>query len=235
MLKGLIERFVLFTATVRRAVVRFLRARLTGPCGVLLALPVKTLACLNFVGTVSIVFSTTRRMDAGSFGGACCSLAMLCVQLGTRVDTDEEMATTFADIMTGTLRQKRKTLHDLLTFSGAGLACIGAAVDISPRVLGVAGEEANVTDALAGATLAALALRLYFARPFDGEDPLHVAYDLLLHDVGTTAQASAIVTRGASSFLTFLVASSLFGQFAANTAQLCRGLGEDGEQTEDQP
>ena len=82
MLRNLLERAVLFTAKARRFVVRFLRARAPAPCGVLLAVPVKTLAALNFVGTVCIIFGTARKMDASSFGGTCCALCVLCVVLG---------------------------------------------------------------------------------------------------------------------------------------------------------
>ena len=140
-----------------------------------------------------------------------------------RIATDERMTETFGGIMTGTLRQKTRALHDGLLYGAAGLASIGFAVMGAERVAEHVSDVApplDTTDVVCLLALGALALQVLCASPFDADDPAHLAFAVFAHDWSALAQAVAVSTRGARSFASLLVVACLVVAHVAHAAQL---------------
>ena len=216
-------RAVLLFSTVRQYLLRQLKTRAPLVTAALHAVPVKTLAFLNGAGVVSVIFASVQKVQLDTFGAACGALACLLLTLSMRIATDERMTETFGAIMTGTLRQKTRALHDGLLYGAAGLASIGFAVMGAERVAEHVSDVApplDTTDVVCLLALCALALQVLCASPFDADDPAHLAFAVFAHDWSALAQAVAVSTRGARSFASLLVVACLVIAHVANAAQL---------------
>ena len=219
----MITRAVLLFSTVRQYLLRQLKTRAPLVTASLYAVPVKTLAFLNGAGVVSVIFASVQKVQLDTFGAACGALACLLLTLSMRIATDEKMTETFGAIMTGTLRQKTRALHDGLLYGAAGLASIGFAVMGAERVAEHVSDVApplDTTDVVCLLALGALALQVLCASPFDADDPAHLAFAVFAHDWSALAQAVAVSTRGARSFASLLVVACLVVAHVANAAQL---------------
>ena len=222
-LATMITRAVLLFSTVRQYLLRQIKTRAPLVTAVLHAVPVKTLAFLNGAGVVSVIFASVQKVQLDTFGAACGALACLLLTLSMRIATDEKMTETFGGIMTGTLRQKTRALHDGLLYGAAGLASIGFAVMGAERVAEHVSDVApplDTTDVVCLLALGALALQVLCASPFDADDPAHLAFAVFAHDWSALAQAVAVSTRGARSFASMLVVACLVVAHVANAAQL---------------
>ena len=222
-LATMFTRAVLLFSTVRQYLLRQLKTRAPLVTASLYAVPVKTLAFLNGAGVVSVIFASVQKVQLDTFGAACGALACLLLTLSMRIATDERMTETFGAIMTGTLRQKTRALHDGLLYGAAGLASIGFAVMGAERVAEHVSDVApplDSTDVICLLALGALALQVLCASPFDPDDPAHLAFAVFAHDWSALAQAVAVSTRGARSFASSLVVVCLFIAHVANAAQL---------------
>ena len=222
-LATMITRAVLLFSTVRQYLLRQLKTRAPLVTASLYAVPVKTLAFLNGAGVVSVIFASVQKVQLDTFGAACGALACLLLTLSMRIATDEKMTETFGAIMTGTLRQKTRALHDGLLYGAAGLASIGFAVMGAERVAEHVSDVApplDSTDIICLLALGALALQVLCASPFDADDPAHLAFAVFAHDWSALAQAVAVSTRGARSFASASVVVCLAVAHVANAAQL---------------
>ena len=155
----MITRTVLLFQTARRYLIAQLRKRAPLLTAALLHVPVKTLAVLNGCGVISVVFASVQHVRLDTFGAACGAVACLLLTLSMRVATDDEVPSTFGGIMTGTLRQKTRALHDGLLYGAAGVAAVGFAVMGAERVAEhVRGEAAwpRVVPSRGGAHQASL-------------------------------------------------------------------------------
>lgn len=219
----MITRAVLLFQTARRYLIAQFRKRAPLLTAALLHVPVKTLAVLNGCGVISVVFASVQHVRLDTFGAACGAVACLLLTLSMRVATDDEVPSTFGGIMTGTLRQKTRALHDGLLYGAAGVAAVGFAVMGAERVAELVRGEAqplDATDAVCLLALGALALQILCASPFDADDPAHAAFAVFAHDWSGLAQSCAVAGRGAPSFASMLVVVSLIVAHAANAAQL---------------
>jgi len=223
-------------ARMRTMVVEGAGRRVPTLQSILVAIPVKSLSILNFLGVLSVIFATTGTIDARSFGGCCGAAACLCLTLASRVPRDDEVLETFSPIMSGTPRQKARSLQTSLRTAGFGFALIGAGCAAASRVADAQLSDAparavGAEDALALLAVAILSLQVVAASPHDDADPFHAALDTIALDATALAQAAAVAGLGAPVLATGLVAWALALLWGANTAQLAEpraGGGESG-------
>jgi len=191
------------------------------------SIPVKTLTLLSTSGTMLVIYATISKLTFWTFGASCCALAAACLTLGMRAPVDEDIVGNFSPIMTGTLRQKMRTLHLVLQSLGIGFAYLGALMIAVARAHDDAwhwtaifsGLFATVHDALSFLAMILLSLQLFaITRGKSEQEEEKVGY--LALDAVSFAQISTLIAQGFPSISMYLVAFSILLLWWANAVQV---------------
>mmetsp|Transcript_22317 Transcript_22317/g.68693 ORF Transcript_22317/g.68693 Transcript_22317/m.68693 type:complete len:250 (-) Transcript_22317:165-914(-) len=208
----------------RDALVSKVLERVPGLAKVGNALPAKTLTLLTFTGTLSVIFATEPRVTLWTFGATCCALASSCETLALRGPVDRDIVATFSPIMSGTPRQKMRTLHVVLQSLAAGFAAFGAVFVSAARAHDfgwhwtavVSGVFATAHDFLGFLAVVLLAVQVAVTARGDDEETVgHFA-----HDATCWAQIVTLLSEGIPALSTSLVAASVFLVWFSNATQV---------------